>query len=247
MTRGQLDALLPPEMAKLAEEVGVRKAALGAWSTVTLAVLAGAFISLGAVFSTVALAGAGDAPWGGMTRLLAGVVFSLGLILVIVGGAELNWLLVYVGNFVGALATAFIVYVARAHEFGGGALGAAALGIASAKSGALVLASCGPRGSLQCAGVSGCVVDLQCSRLAREHGLLVADHAELTRHPAVVERLGRIVEAKNAAPPSYARIKRFAVLPVDFTEAGGELTPTQKVKRKVVAGRYGDVIESLYR
>lgn len=55
---------------------------------------------------------------GGMTRLLAGVVFSLGLILVIVGGAELNWLLVYVGNFVGALATAFIVYVARAHEFG---------------------------------------------------------------------------------------------------------------------------------
>lgn len=75
----------------------------------------------------------------------------------------------------------------------------------------------------------------------------MADHAELTRHPAVVERLGRIVEAKNAAPPSYARIKRFAVLPVDFTEAGGELTPTQKVKRKVVAGRYGDVIESLYR
>lgn len=156
MTRGQLDALLPPEMAKLAEEVGVRKAALDAWSTLTLAVLAGAFIALGAVFSTVALAGAGDAPWG-MTRLLAGVVFSLGLILVIVGGAELftgnnlivmawaggrigtgallrNWLLVYVGNFVGAFATAVIVYVARAHEFGDGALGAAALGIASAKS-----------------------------------------------------------------------------------------------------------------
>ena len=85
------------------------------------------------------------------------------------------------------------------------------------------------------------------TRFAREHGLLVVDHGELTRHPAVVERVGRIVEAKNAALPSYARIKRFDVLPVDFTEAGGELTPTQKVKRKVVAERYGDVIESLYR
>lgn len=85
------------------------------------------------------------------------------------------------------------------------------------------------------------------TRFAREHGLLVVDHGELTRHPAVVERVRRIVEAKNAALPSYARIKRFDVLPVDFTEAGGELTPTQKVKRKVVAERYGDVIESLYR
>jgi long-chain acyl-CoA synthetase len=55
------------------------------------------------------------------------------------------------------------------------------------------------------------------------------------------------VEAKNAALQSYARIKRFAVLPVDFTESAGELTPTQKIKRKVVAGRYGDVLESLYQ
>ena len=63
----------------------------------------------------------------------------------------------------------------------------------------------------------------------------------------VVERVERVVETKNTALPSYSRIKRFAVLPVDFTEAGGELTPTEKVKRKVVAERYGDVIESLYR
>jgi long-chain acyl-CoA synthetase len=54
------------------------------------------------------------------------------------------------------------------------------------------------------------------------------------------------VEAKNAALQSYARIKRFAVLPVDFTESAGELTPTQKIKRKIVAARYGDVLESLY-
>ena len=85
------------------------------------------------------------------------------------------------------------------------------------------------------------------ARFARQRGILVTDHTELTRHPTVVERVGRIVEAKNAELPSYARIKRFAVLPADFTEVGGELTPTQKVKRKVVAERYGDVIDSLYR
>ena len=72
-----LDALLPPEMARRAEEVGVRKASLDDLSMFALAVLAGAFIALGAVFATVALAGAGTAPWGAV-RVLAGVVFSLG-------------------------------------------------------------------------------------------------------------------------------------------------------------------------
>jgi len=126
-----LDALLPPEMAKRAEEIGVKKAALDPLALLTLAVLAGAFIALGGVFSTVALAGAGPAPWGA-TRVLAGVVFSVGLILVVVGGAELftgnnlivmawasgrvttaallrNWGLVYVGNLLGALSIALAV------------------------------------------------------------------------------------------------------------------------------------------
>jgi formate/nitrite transporter FocA (FNT family) len=58
----RLDALLPPEMARRAEEVGVRKAAMDALTTFTLAVLAGAFIALGGVFATTALAGAGAAP-----------------------------------------------------------------------------------------------------------------------------------------------------------------------------------------
>lgn len=84
----RLDALLPPEMAKCAEEIGVKKASMDVVSMLTLAVLAGAFIALGGVFSTVALAGADSAPWGA-TRVLAGTVFSVGLILVIVGGAEL--------------------------------------------------------------------------------------------------------------------------------------------------------------
>ena len=152
---GGLDALLPPEMARRAEEVGVQKACMDAVGMFALAVLAGAFIALGAVFATVALAGAGTAPWGAV-RVLAGVVFSLGFILVIVGGAELftgntmiimawasgrvstralvrNWAVVYLGNFLGAAATAFLVFLGGAHQFGGGAFGAAAVGIAHAK------------------------------------------------------------------------------------------------------------------
>jgi len=127
MTTGEIriDALLPAEMARRAEYLGVRKAEAPALSTLTLAVLAGAFISLGAVFSTTVAAGAaGTVPYG-FVRLAMGVVFSVGLVLVIVGGAELftgnnlivmawagrkvstrallrNWVLVYAGNLAGA-------------------------------------------------------------------------------------------------------------------------------------------------
>ena len=150
-----LDALLPPEMAQRAEEIGAAKVAMDRGRLLALAVLAGAFIAFGGIFSTVALAGASGAPWGA-TRVLAGVVFSVGLILVIVGGAELftgnnlivmawaggrvstwallrNWTLVYVGNFAGAVGIALLAFGGRLHEAGGGAVGATALGIAVAK------------------------------------------------------------------------------------------------------------------
>jgi formate/nitrite transporter len=120
-----------------------------------LGVLAGAFIAFGAMFMTVTLTGAEGLPWG-VARLLAGFVFALGLILVIVGGAELftgdslmivacasrritpgallrAWSLVYVGNIAGALSTAVLVFLAGEHAFGGGAVGKTALAIASAK------------------------------------------------------------------------------------------------------------------
>jgi formate transporter len=151
----RLDALLPPEMARRAEEVGAVKAAMDPARLVALAVLAGAFIAFGGIFSTVALTGAAGAPWG-VTRVLAGIVFSVGLILVVVGGAELftgnnlivmawaggrvstwallrNWILVYAGNFVGAVGIALLASGARLHEAGGGAVGTAALGVATAK------------------------------------------------------------------------------------------------------------------
>ena len=82
-----LAAPLPSEMARACETAGVAKAERDALALVVLVVLAGAFIALGAIFMTVVITGAGDLPWGVM-RLLAGLTFSLGLILVIVGGAE---------------------------------------------------------------------------------------------------------------------------------------------------------------
>jgi formate transporter FocA len=153
-----LDALLPAEMAARAAEIGVKKAHMPALSMFALAVLAGAFIALGAVFSTTVVAGAGDHLSYGVARLLAGVAFSLGLILVVVGGAELftgnnlivmawasgrvstrlllqNWAIVYAGNFAGALATAALVYASGQFTFGQGAVGAAALATANAKLG----------------------------------------------------------------------------------------------------------------
>jgi len=144
-------------MARKAEAVGVAKAGLDGLSTFLLAVLAGAFIGLGAVFATTVVAGTGELAWG-VVRLLAGTVFSLGLVLVIVGGAELftgnnlivmawaagkvdtgrllrNWTIVYAGNFVGSVGTAALVFVGGHHTFGGGTVGATALSIAEAKMG----------------------------------------------------------------------------------------------------------------
>lgn len=151
-----LDALLPREMAERAEQIGVDKTRLDATSLVVLAVLAGAFIGMGALFSTIVTAGAeGVLPYG-MTRLLAGTSFALGLILVIVGGAELftgnnlmvmawasrrvrlremlrAWGLVYVGNLLGSIALAALVFAAGTHGHGGGSVGLAALTGAHAK------------------------------------------------------------------------------------------------------------------
>jgi len=85
------------------------------------------------------------------------------------------------------------------------------------------------------------------SKFAREQGILTSETAAIVKHPKVAERVGRTVEEKNTQLQSYAKIKRFTVLPTDFTLDGGELTPTLKVKRKVVSQKYKDAIEELYR
>lgn len=152
----RIDALLPAEMARRAEYIGVRKSEAPFITLFALAVLAGSFIGLGAVFATTIAAGTGAALPYGVTRLLTGLVFCLGLILVIVGGAELftgntlmtmawasgkvssyalvrNWSIVYVGNFIGSVGTAILVFISQHHTFGGGLVGQTALSIANGK------------------------------------------------------------------------------------------------------------------
>jgi long-chain acyl-CoA synthetase len=84
------------------------------------------------------------------------------------------------------------------------------------------------------------------AKFAREQGVLTTDATALVRHPKIVERVSRTVEEKNTNLQSYAKIKKFAILPVDFTPEGGELTPTLKVKRKVVSDKYKKELEGLY-
>lgn len=154
--KNTVDPLMPREMALACERAGVGKAGRDALTLLILGVLAGAFIALGAIFMTVVLTGAGDLPWG-VARLLAGLVFSLGLILVIVGGAELftgdtlmvvacasgritvpallrAWGIVYLGNIAGALGTAALVFLSGHYHFASGSVGKVALDIAAAKS-----------------------------------------------------------------------------------------------------------------
>ncbi len=153
-----IDAFIPPEMAIKAEEVGVKKGTMGPRNTFVLAVLAGAFIGMGAVFATTATAGAGGILPYGIIKLVGGLVFSLGLILVVIAGAELftgnnliimawadkkistgqvlkNWGIVYAGNFIGSVATAGLMFMTRQFTFGGGAIGLNILNIANSKTG----------------------------------------------------------------------------------------------------------------
>ena len=152
----RVDALLPPEMAEKAEAIGVAKTRLDVGKLLALAVLAGAFIGFGSMFSIVVTAGADQILPYGLTRLIGGLAFSLGLILVIVGGAELftgnnlmimafasgkvslseilrAWGLVYVGNFIGGVGLALLVFLAAGYSHGGGAVGVVALAGADAK------------------------------------------------------------------------------------------------------------------
>jgi formate/nitrite transporter len=150
-----LDALPPAEVARKAENVGVAKASMARFDVFVLSVLAGAFIALGAIFATTVSAGGAELPYG-VVRLLAGSVFTLGLILVVVAGAELftgnnlivmawasrrvataqllaNWTIVFIGNFVGAFATALLLFLSEQYTFGAGAVGQSILAIGVAK------------------------------------------------------------------------------------------------------------------
>ena len=145
---------MPDEMAKKAEDAGILKVNRSFSKTFVLAILAGAFISFGAIFATTVTADVMLS--SGFTKLIGGLAFSLGLILVIVGGAELftgnnlivmawankriktsqvlkNWSFVFFGNFVGAISIAVLMFYSLQYASGTGTIGAKALSIAEAK------------------------------------------------------------------------------------------------------------------
>lgn len=147
-------------MAQRAEAGGVARAAMDPLAVFVLSILGGAFIAFGAVFATTVGAGSIGpdtvVPYGVM-RLVTGLVFSVGLIMVVVGGAELftgnnmlvmawaggkvrtravlaNWAIAFTGNAIGAIATAALVFLSAQYTFGGGGVGLNALVIANSKS-----------------------------------------------------------------------------------------------------------------
>jgi formate transporter len=147
-------AYSPQEIAERVESVGVAKAKLSLLSMVALGVLAGGFIAFGGLFYTVVVS---DPALGfAAKRVLGGVVFSLGLILVIIAGAELftgnnlmvmawvsrkitlrellrNFVVVYFANFLGAAGLAGIVALSGHGQMNGGGVGEAAIQLATAK------------------------------------------------------------------------------------------------------------------
>jgi formate transporter len=156
MTLPTLDSYKPAEMAERAAAIGEQKAGLKTGPMFLLACLAGAYIAMGAIFATTVAAGTAGAWPFGVTRVLMGLVFCVGLVLVVVGGAELftgntlmtiaclekrittgallrNWLIVYNGNLVGSMAIALLTTIGKTYTFGNGSLGVAAFNIANIK------------------------------------------------------------------------------------------------------------------
>ena len=149
-----MDAYSPGQMAARVEKAGITKGNLDAVSTFTLSVLAGAFIAFGGALFTYVIHDSTLS--AGLTKLIGGLVFCLGLVLVIVAGAELftgnnllvmacvsrkitlkqllrNWTIVFAGNLVGALGVVFLIYLSGQWTAGGAAVGAKALLIANGK------------------------------------------------------------------------------------------------------------------
>jgi len=152
-----IDDLTPAEVAAKTVNIGVKKANLDFWTMFFLALFGGAFIALGAILATTIATNGAEFPYG-VNSLLKGLIFTVGLILVIVAGAELftgnnlilmavlakkvtaakmlrHWGVVYLGNLVGSLIIALVMLMSKQYLFAGGALGKTVLTIANTKSG----------------------------------------------------------------------------------------------------------------
>ena len=83
-------------------------------------------------------------------------------------------------------------------------------------------------------------------RWAKKNGIEYSDHEELAENPKVAELFDDVVTTANASLARYEQIKKHRVLPVSLSIEGGQLTPTLKVKRRVVEQQFADLIEQLY-
>jgi formate transporter len=150
------DSLLPPEIAEKTILTGINKANSSFGKLFLLAILAGMFIAIGGVFSTSVTAGTKDIIPFGIIRLIAGFSFSAALMMVIIAGAELftgnmlmvmayfekkatiagifrNWLIVYLGNFIGSILMAGLIFLGKQFTMGSGSVGLIMLSTAEAK------------------------------------------------------------------------------------------------------------------
>ncbi|WP_353958589.1 formate transporter FocA [Thalassotalea ponticola] len=135
MQGNPFDLILPADMAKKAEDMGVVKTNRDPLSAFALAVTAGIFIGIAFVFYIVVTTGGAALPYG-IAKLIGGLAFSLGLVLVVICGGELftssvltvvarasgkvsnkalfkNWLIVYLGNFAGAMMLVFLMWLTK--------------------------------------------------------------------------------------------------------------------------------------
>jgi formate/nitrite transporter len=154
MDNFSVDAYKPKQIADRIEQVSISKSSVDPFRVFALALLAGVFIALAAAFYTLVVHDSNLSP--GITRLLGGLVFSLGLILVIIAGAELftgnnllvmacvdhkitlkqlmiNWTLVFFGNLVGSLVVVVLIFFSDHWLISGGGVGAKAILIANSK------------------------------------------------------------------------------------------------------------------
>lgn len=149
-----LNAYSPAEIEEAVEKIGIKKANLPVLTSLMLAVIAGGSIGLGALYYTVVVSDAGLS--FAAARVMGGLVFSLGLAIVIVGGAELftgnnlivmawasgdvptrlmlrNWVVVYFGNLIGAIGLAVLVLLSHHLDMNDGHVGLSILSTATAK------------------------------------------------------------------------------------------------------------------
>jgi long-chain acyl-CoA synthetase len=90
------------------------------------------------------------------------------------------------------------------------------------------------------------VSEEQAKKVAAQKNVSFSDYGDLVQKPAIQEAVKAAVDAVNANLPSYETLKRFAVLPTDFTQESGELTPTLKVKRKFATQKYKTILDGFY-